>query len=124
MTYYLFADPLNIKARTFIQKRTETSSGLQTPIDPEIRAKERELDEQIKNYNEIHRQKSLQETYEEEFMLKKKAATEIDKQERIFDWDRDMNSTVRQMSTKSAKDLVSKSNLNDRFGSSSSKKYL
>ncbi len=124
MTYYLFADPLNIKTRTFIQKRTETSSSLQTPFDPEIRAKERVLDEQIKNYNEIHRQKSLQETHEEEYMVKKKAATEIDKQERIFDWERDMNSTVRQMSTKSAKDLVSKSNLSDRFGSSSSKKYL
>lgn len=57
-------------------------------------------------------------------MTKKKTATEIDRQERIFDWERDMNSTVRQMSSKSAKDLVSKSKLNDRFGSSSSKKYL
>lgn len=57
-------------------------------------------------------------------MTKKKSLTESDRQERIFDWERDMNSTVRQMSTKSAKDLVSKSTLNDRFGSSSTKKYL
>lgn len=50
--------------------------------------------------------------------------TESDKKERIFDWDRDMNSSVRRLSTKSAKELVSKSNLNDRFGSSLNKKYL
>lgn len=57
-------------------------------------------------------------------MNKKKAQTESDLKDRIFDWERDMNSTVRQMSSKSAKDLVNKSTLKDRFGSSSSKKYL
>ena len=57
-------------------------------------------------------------------MGKKKMQTESDMKERIFDWERDMNSTVRQMSSKSAKDLVNKSTLNDRFGSSTSKKYL
>lgn len=57
-------------------------------------------------------------------MGKKKMQTENDMKERIFDWERDMNSTVRQMSSKSAKDLVNKSTLNDRFGSSTSKKYL
>lgn len=57
-------------------------------------------------------------------MDQKKAQTETDRKDRIFDWERDMNSTVRQMSTKSAKDLVSKSTLNDRFSSSTSKKYL
>lgn len=120
----LLLDPLNIKPRTFIQKRTETSSNRNEQVNPEIKAQERELDEHIKKYNETHRQKTLQEVYEEQHMNEKKTKTELDRQERIFDWERDMNSTVRQMSSKSAKELVNKSNLNDRFSSSTSKKYL
>lgn len=89
-----------------------------------MKLKDKQYEEQIKEYNQVHRQKTLQEIHEEEFMGKKKAQTAADQQERIFDWERDMNSSVRQMSSKSAKDLVSKSTLNDRFGSSSSKKYL
>jgi hypothetical protein len=92
-------------------------------IDPELEARVRETDEQIKEYNEVHRQKTLQEIYKVEHMGKKIFKTNSDRNEKIFDWERDMNSTVRQMSTKSAKELVSKSTLNDRFGSSL-KKYL
>lgn len=82
------------------------------------------MDEQINEYNKIHRQETLQEIYAKEQMGQKKAQSATDRQEKIFDWERDMNSTVRQMSSKSAKDLVNKSTLNDRFGSSTSKKYL
>lgn len=126
MYVLIFLDPLNIKARTFIQRRTESyDTNLERDsIDPELKAKIEKTDKQIEEYNEIHRQKTLQEIYEEEYMTKKKSLTDSDRQERIFDWERDMNSTVRQMSTKSAKDLVNKSTLNDRFGSSSTKKYL
>lgn len=124
--FFNVLDPLNIKSRTFIQRRTETyeKSDEKEIFDPELKAKDKQIDEQIKEYNEVYRQKTLQEIYEEEHMDKKKDRTTSDYQERIFDWERDMNSTVRQMSSKSAKDLVSKSTLNDRFGSSSSKKYL
>ena len=93
-------------------------------IDPEIKIKEKKLDDQIKEYNDSHRSKTLQEIYEEELMSKKKIITEIDQKERIFDWERDMNSTVRQMSSKSAKDLMKRSSLSDRFNSSTNKKYL
>ena len=124
--YFNTLDTLNIKPRTFIQRRTDPyEKDLESEtVDPEVKAKDRKTDEQIKEYNEVHRQKPLQEIYEEEHMGKKRLLTESDRQERIFDWERDMNSTVRQMSSKSAKELVSKSTLNDRFGSSSSKKYL
>lgn len=127
--FKLFLDPLNIKPRTFIQRRTESYENFSNSesIDPEVIvkvAKDKKIDNQIKEYNEIHRKKTLQEIHEEEHMGKKKAQTASDRQERIFDWERDMNSTVRQMSSKSAKDLVNKSTLNDRFGSSSSRKYL
>lgn len=119
-------DTLGIKPRTFIQHRIKSfeKDFECESVDPELKAKDRKTDEQIKEYNEVHRQKTLQEIYEEEHMGKKKLQTESDHKERIFDWERDMNSTVRQMSSKSAKELVSKSTLNDRFGSSSSKKYL
>ena len=121
-------DPLNIKSRTFIQKRTGSNASFDKDqsVDLDIKTETDELliDEQIREFNEAHRQKTLQEIYEAEHMGKKKIQTEIDIKERIFDWERDMNSNVRQMSSKSAKDLVNKSKLYDRFGSSSSKKYL
>ena len=121
-------DPLNIKSRTFIQKRTGSNASFDKDqsVDLDIKTETDELliDEQIREFNEEHRQKTLQEIYEAEHMGKKKIQTEIDIKERIFDWERDMNSNVRQMSSKSAKDLVNKSKLYDRFGSSSSKKYL
>ena len=121
---YSVLDPLNIKSRTFIHRRNESVSNHQISTDPETKAQEKIFDAQIKDYNEKNRQKTLQQIYENDSMSMKKEKTEIDKQERIFDWERDMNSTVRQMSSKSAKDLLSKSNLSDRFGSSASKKYL
>ena len=130
-SYFLiskFLDPLNIKSRTFIQRKTfslSDSAKITTEsIDPEIKIKEKKLDDQIKEYNDSHRSKTLQEIYEEELMSKKKIITEIDQKERIFDWERDMNSTVRQMSSKSAKDLMKRSSLSDRFNSSTNKKYL
>ncbi len=91
---------------------------------PQAKIEEKIIDEQIKNYNESFRQKTLQEIYEDEHMDRKKAESDADRASRIFDWERDMNSTVRQMSSKSAKDLLNQSKLNDRFGSSSAKKYL
>lgn len=123
----MYIDPLNIKPRMFIQRQTASAnSNVSTidTVDPEIKAKDKEIDNQIQNYNQVHRQKTLQEIYEDEHMGKKKAQAAQNMEERIFDWERDMNSSVRRMSSKSAKDLVSKSNLNDRFGSSSSRKYL
>lgn len=125
---FKFLDHLNIKSRTFIQRKTlslrESAKIMPESIDPDIKVKEKDLDDQIKEYNDSHRSKTLQEIYEEEHMSKKKSITEIDEKERIFDWERDMNSTVRRMSSKSAKDLMKKSSLVDRFNSSSNKKYL
>lgn len=117
---------MNIKPRTFIQRQSAsfTSDINLDELDPSIKAKDKEIDEQIKKYNEVHRQKTLQEIHEDEHMGKKKAQSAQDMEERIFDWERDMNSSVHRMTSKSAKDLVSKSNLSDRFGTSSSKKYL
>lgn len=122
---FIVLDTLNIKSRTFSQRRTDPYEKYaeNEMIDPELEARVRETDEQIKEYNEVHRQKTLQEIYKVEHMGKKIFKTNSDRNEKIFDWERDMNSTVRQMSTKSAKELVSKSTLNDRFGSSL-KKYL
>jgi hypothetical protein len=122
---FIALDTLNIKSRTFSQRRTDPYEKYaeNEMIDPELEARVRETDEQIKEYNEVHRQKTLQEIYKVEHMGKKIFKTNSDRNEKIFDWERDMNSTVRQMSTKSAKELVSKSTLNDRFGSSL-KKYL
>jgi hypothetical protein len=122
---FIVLDTLNIKSRTFSQRRIDPYEKYaeNEMIDPELEARVRETDEQIKEYNEVHRQKTLQEIYKVEHMGKKIFKTNSDRNEKIFDWERDMNSTVRQMSTKSAKELVSKSTLNDRFGSSL-KKYL
>lgn len=117
---------MKIKSRTFIQKRS-SDCDIKHKVDvinPEVKEKEKKIDEQIREYNETFRQQTLQEIYEEEHMAGKKAETDADRSSRIFDWERDMNSNVRQMSTKSAKDLLNQSKLNDRFGSSSSKKYL
>lgn len=93
-------------------------------FDSDIETKEKLLDNQLKKYNDSHRSKTLQEIYEENHMSKKKKITEIDQKERIFDWERDMNSKIKQMSSKSAKDLVNRSSLRERFDSSATKKYL
>lgn len=83
------------------------------------------IEEQVKAYNASYRSRTLQQVYEEELKEGKVKAAEKDKEERIFDWERDMNASVRRMSVKSAKDLLNRSSLNDRFGSStSSKKFL
>ena len=92
--------------------------------DFELKAKVKETDKQIEQFNKSNRRKTLQEIYDDEYKASKKSKADFDRKERIFEWERDMNSTVKQISSKSAKDLVSKSSLNDRFGSSSTKKYL
>lgn len=114
-------DTLNMKARTFIQRPTSNISD-----EHNDKRSEEEIDkisDQIQKYNSEYRSKTLQEIYEEEGMGKKKAASKKDQEDRIFDWERDMNSSVRRMSSKSAKDLLNSSSLNDRFGKTS-KKYL
>ena len=115
----IFLDPLNIKARTFVQKGPSLPEKEKST---QVIREELEIEKQVQEYNALHRSKTLQEEYEQEFKEKKVSATEKDRQERIFDWERDMNASVRRMSAKSAQELLNKSTLNDRFGSSSSSK--
>ena len=112
---------MNLKARTFLQQPSSNS-----PLESHDKYTEEEKDkisEQVRKYNAENRSRSLQEIYEEEFMDSKKISSKKDLEDRIFDWERDMNSSVRRMSSKSAKDLLNSSALKDRFGTNS-KKYL
>ncbi len=113
---------MNIKARTFLQKGATTEAAVK---DSAVIEEELALEEQVKQYNAAYRSRTLQEAYEEELKDVKVKAVEKEREERIFDWERDMNASVRRMSGKSAKELMNRSNLQDRFGSStSSKKFL
>lgn len=78
----------------------------------------------VDEYNARYRNKPLKQVYEESHQSEKRRTTEKDHSERIFDWERDMNATVRRMSSKSANELLNRSKLDDRFGSSGTKKYL
>ena len=115
---------MNIKPRTFIQKGNVSSEEVGEK-DAAIVEEERAIEEQVKEYNSAYRARSLQQVYDEELKSERVNSTEKDHKERIFDWERDMNASVRRMSGKSAKELLARSTLQDRFGSSSSsKKFL
>lgn len=114
---------MNIKARTFIQKGA--SNWEEGEKDVKTIEEERAIEEQVKEYNAAYRSRTLQQVYDQELKDEKLKTVEKDREERIFDWERDMNASVRRLSGKSAKELLNRSTLQDRFGSSStSKKYL
>lgn len=81
-----------------------------------------EYDRIVQNYTQSFRNEKLIDTFSKNFKNENINKIKNDYNDKIFDWERDMNSSVKRMSAKSTNELLSKSKLDDRF--SSLKKYL
>lgn len=117
------ADPLNIKSRQF-SKRSD-----QAPLKPKS-DNDRQYDcaqeQTINDYNEKYRTESLTEIHKRDYKDKKVVLEKSERDERRFDWERDMKQGTKGGSAKDTSSLMSRfGSINDRFSSgSSSRRFL
>ncbi len=118
----LKADPTNIKARQFQKRSNEQTSRCKPEQDESY---DRRQEEYVRDYNDKYRQEALVDIHKRENKQGKVEETQKDLDNRIFDWERDMNSGTKAGSSKDTADVLSKfGKLDNRFSSSSTKKFL
>lgn len=121
----LRADPLSLKNRQFITKKYDSISAPTKEKTVDDEEEDRRQEEYIRDYNREHRPESLAEIYKREHRGERRETEAKDRDERKFDWDRDMNQGIKAGSSKNTSELLNRlGSFNNRFASGSSKKFL
>ena len=117
------ADPLNIKSRQFSRRSDQSSLKPKSDHD---RLYDHAQERTINDYNEKYRSESLTEIYKRDYKDNRVVSEKSERDERRFEWERDMKQGTKGGSAKDTTSLLSRfGTINDRFSSgSSSRRFL